>query len=282
MNILFVGCLYKSSKKEEIFKNYLRVCQKTTELIQKYFPNSTFLLHIDDTINENEMKYFSNDITLVRHKFPTLQKSYKFEMSSSATMRKKNCDQLLKCIRLNTLFTYDDNKYDKCIVIDVHDDFAKTYKLINKYNKIYKQKYIFTQWKSIEYDCPYDNSINIHNHFHFDAGLTIVKQRLPSLDHISFIDFCMGRIFNSSRRLPKGVEEMLIDEYLNNIEILSSNDIKIIKHTCEIENDFYKKNINLIEFDIDINNSYIVNHNPFNKELNDLVKNKDIYVCSQI
>ena len=262
--MLFVGCFFRSKES----KKYLISCQDSIEKIFTYFPNSQIEIHVDESIDYSDLIYFPNSVKIVKHVFPL--KNYKFEMFSSAKMRKMNLDQLTKCVRLDRLFTFDSNKYDFCIVFDIHDDFDKSYKLIQKYLK-FNQDYIFTKWKSYD-SCPYDETLHKKNHYHFDAGLCIVKKQIRQLE-IPFIDFCTARIFNSSSRLVTGVEEMLMDEYLKHLDL----DIKWVLHKCEVNPIFYT-NMEPIEYIGSV--SDIVLHAPFSKDINELMID-NIYICSQ-
>jgi hypothetical protein len=187
--ILFVGCLFKSQKKNEKFASYAATCQKTITSLQQLFPNCAFQLHVDDSVDPSIRNNFAKVAKVVLHNYPTAQEEYSFAMNSSVSMRRQNCDQLTKCMRLTTLFskTWSDD-FDYCIVLDIHDDINVTAKLIRQYlaSMTPQQQYLLTTWKSTEQDCPYDPYITRKTHAHFDAGLVICKRPLPSRTDFSF------------------------------------------------------------------------------------------------
>lgn len=241
MKIRFIGCLYKSLKKSEQFESYFQTCLKTIQATKTLFPNSIFELHIDKTLNESEVAILTALCdSVILHQYLTSQRQRSIALFSTAATRVKNCDQLTKCMRLAPLF--DPDKFSNqtvCVVIDIHDDFSVTAALIQDYlsRKNRTFDYILTKWKSTESDCSYDDALTIETHYHFDAGLVIAKKPFPLQEDISFEDFCIAKIFQSPSRLPKGVEEMLVDEYLKGMDFYEeySKKIKWYGHTCNVD-----------------------------------------------
>lgn len=292
--IKFIGCLYKSTRVDEQFQPYFETCLKTLRESKEHYPNSTFELHTDETLNENEISLLAEfaDKVVVHH-YPTLQKEYDFAMNSSATMRRKNCEQLTKCMRLARLF--DEETFagqDACVVINIHDNLATTAKLLNEYlsNMCDDLHYYLTTWKSSEPSCVYDSNITKSAHRHFDAGLVLAKKPLPSRDDIPFTDFCQARIMRSPGRLIKGVEEMLIDQYLKSQDFYRdyAKEIKSITHACKVDDLYYKTKASEDSpkpTTCKPTNIITVQHKPHSKALNALLSARgttaDIYMCTE-
>lgn len=286
--IIFNACLYKSNRRDEIFNNYFETCKITIKNVKKLFSGSKFHLHVDTSITNYYLNILINIVDKIFvHTFPTLQKDYEFSLNSSAIIRRKNCDQLLKCVRLFYLFDKTIfEECDYCIIIDVHDDFTKTAKYINTFLNTEKD-YMITNWKSSESECVYDSNVTEKTHFHFDAGLVITRKVLPSNSDISFEDFVTARIMKSSSRLVKGVEEMLIDEYLKSIGFYENYRDKIYteEHSSEIDKLFYEDNSTpkrSCKKQKILKEPIRITHKPFSVEVNKLIPDFDIYICNDV
>jgi hypothetical protein len=287
--ILFVGCLYQSKKSSEPFDRYSEACEQTIIQSKKLFPHSCFELHMDESIPAETKNRLSCIAKVVIHQYPTLQNKFNVSLPSSAIMRRQNSGQLTKCMRLNVLFEEAWTKrYEYCIVLDVHDDFVHTAQLILSYLDAMtaEQQYLITQWKSRESDCPYDCTITKKKHQHFDAGLVISKKPYPSRQDMSFQEFCLAKIMRSPVKLVKGVEEMLIDEYLKSIDFYSlhESEITTMKHACKVADSFYNQTTTNQRIDRKPGASIVTkNHPPFSAQTNHLLgTNCDIYICTQI
>lgn len=293
MIIRFIGCLYKSPKKAEQFESYFQTCLKTIQAAKTVFPESIFELHVDKTLNESEvemLRFLGANVML--HQYPVSQKEYSSALFSSSATRIKNCDQLTKCMRLAPLF--DAAKFSNqtiCIVIDIHDDFSMTARLIQAYlsreNQAYD--YLLTRWKSTESDCHYDDDVTFRTHYHFDAGLVIAKKPFPQSDEdMSFVDFCIAKIMQSPSRLIKGVEEMLMDEYLKEMDFYEKykSKIKLFAHTCRVDRLFYETKAvansqPVIAATAQRGQCIVQRHPAPQTQLSDNPLDSEIYVCTQ-
>ena len=291
--ILFVGCLYQSNNAHEPFLGYAQACQKTIETSKRLFPNSSFEIHTDESLDKEMVKLLSHVARLVQHQYPIQQKSFPFSLNSTAQTRRYNVSQLTKCMRLNVLFSKEWAKqhYDYCIVLDVHDDFKKTATLIEHYlNEMSEaQHYLITQWQSTEADCPYDPVVTKKTHCHFDAGLVIAKKAFPSRDDLSFEEFCLARVMRAPTKLIKGVEEMLIDEYLKSQSFYTHHEAEILKlkHACKVDNLFYEPST-AMKTKINQTNqknekilvkAHLAHSIQTNKKMGNV---NEIYICTQI
>lgn len=291
--ILLIGALYNN--KDD--RRYYDICLSNLRIHQRVFReiglHSDFLLHIDNSVEIDELKYYSH---IIRHNFSHCKKDFnQLEIgldSPSTSTRAKNKPKLVKVCRFDTFFSqkYFD-QYDFLVSIDVHDDIRINATLIDqkiKYMLRDDKKFYFSYWQSSERNCFHHIKHFTNQHIHSDAGLFIAREPLPINEDILYLNFAYYYCMNQQQVFRKGIEEITFDIYLNSFSFFQErkNDCLIEKHetNCLMDNNndessslFIPKRRKLIR----IANPVIdIEHTPHTsmKQL----PQQQLYVCSDV
>ncbi len=203
--------------KEQTFSRYHAAAVEFGAYMSSAFPNARFVAHVQSSIDVTDIVAACRGRCVVH--------AYSF------TSRKRGVAWLVGAMRFRTLWEDD----GPVVVMDIHDDFDIQIRELRKlWNTMTKRgaDVGVTYWPSHERECANGTALPGRLHRHTDAGLLVWKDggdARKATRRRCFVDFCSDAV-QKLRVLPRGVDEMLLDEFMTSCGVYGLPTVVFKRH----------------------------------------------------